>query len=56
MSIGSILKPKRKQVEVEEVRRVCKKCAFYKRPKCLKKDNYVARFDPACYYFEVKYK
>lgn len=44
----------KRKVEAEEVRRVCKKCAFYKRPKCLKKDDYVARFDNGCMYFEVK--
>lgn len=37
-----------------EVRRICKKCIYYKRPKCLEKDKFVAKLDRACECFKIK--
>jgi hypothetical protein len=33
------------EISEEGVRHICKKCRYYKRPKCLLKDAYTARED-----------
>lgn len=43
-----------KEEQESGVRRICKKCRAYKRPKCRRKKTFVGKFDEGCEHFKAK--